>query len=503
MNTDPVSLRCKAFQNIVSPWESSYTHFQRNEDSSTCSTLDSTLDSACSSRSLSPASNNTGLKKKNTFKLMKRELRRLKNENECLRSTVVVLKNDIRNVTQSRLVTDASHKKIYENILDRNGRLEMEVQDRNDEIDSLKKQIEELKKSQSAQDSSLTLHDAAYFKNKDIFNCYEYEDYEPAKTDTTTDSNLDDKQEDADLGHFYPRTKEEEDMEDEDDEPEEVPEEVFEEAAISYIHQATLSKLSSARVRIELDDIILKYDPDDEVIQYVLARSFIRWIVSSLRLNDTTSPVAELKIKIQEGITSFWKSILQSYTNDESSQIQLLNFIELTLTEEDSVHRSLIVDHFDRLLIMLFKYHIIYDEAIIAWWHKSMDHVISRKLRTVTTKFVEWVEASEEESDQDTDDETEEESEEAVEEESDSEDICDFVDSPMDDDDDSIENEVIDALLLEDKACCICQFDNDTNNNDSNTSISQLPHNQASCSCDYTDHLPVSTKKTKSVRISL
>ncbi|GAN01627.1 hypothetical protein MAM1_0010d01061 [Mucor ambiguus] len=562
LNGKPLQLN--GYQRNESPWES-YKHKKKAEDASSCSTLG---DSTCSSRSDSPEPKRHSTKKR-SYHMLLREIRRLRGENSFLRTSVSVLKNDLRDITVSRQDTDASHKRFYDEYLDKNTQLEIDLMDRDDEITHLKQQIEELKlslgsataasassssnstsstnASNSNNDGGLTLHDAAYFKrkNSNIWGCYEFEEDESdsmscqpvAHESALPEINIkmdelktQDEQQVNDYFHKRFMDQDDEttnqfahdDEDDEDDQDDQEEQLSFDQVAASYIHQAILSKLSSARVRLEFDDLILKHEPSSDTIASVLAHSFVQWMCSLLvKFVDKSAapPTTATKVfttQIQTGIVEFWESILQYYTTDDESQIQLLNHIE---TELDHVASSTaIVDHFDRLILMLYKYHVVDDEAVIAWWQHPFKNDVSTKIRKITTKFVDWVQ-DEDESDEEEDDEEDDQDEDM---ECDGEDVFgndvddsdddegfSFVESPVSEQDQEAEDgsdndmelnhqSIDDLLITKDRELCVCQLDNDT----SNTHLDSK-HEPVECSCSTYTPPPPTEKKKKSVRIAM
>ncbi|CEP14442.1 hypothetical protein [Parasitella parasitica] len=571
-------LQLNGYQRNESPWES-YKHKKKAEDTSSCSTLE---DSTCSSRSDSPEPKRHSTKKR-SYHMLLREIRRLRGENASLRTSVSVLKNDLRDITLSRQDADASHKRFYDEYLDKNTQLEIDLMDRDDEIAHLKQQIEDLhlsldtavaaaatdgnsKRSGNASHSNgdgLTLHDAAYFKRKhsNIWGCFEFEEdkddmsCQPVAHHSVlpeVDMKMDElqTQDDQEVNDYFHKrfmdqddemtsqfahsqygvnADEDEDEEDEDDAQDDQEQLSFDQVAASYIHQAILSKLSSARVRLEFDDLIVKHEPSSDTIASVLAHSFVQWMCSLLvKFVDKSAaqPTTATKVfttKIQTGIIEFWESILQHYTTDDESQIQLLNHIETELDHTASA--TAIADHFDRLILMLYKYHVVDDEAVVSWWQHPFKNDVSKKIRKITTKFVDWVQdeddTDEEEEDDDDDDDDDGVDNDIDNVEYDYNDIendegFSFVDSPpipvqdqqVQDEPDSdmlVNNHSIDDLLItKDRELCVCRLDNDTTAPATTTTATAVAstnkHEPLACSCStYTP--PPTEKKKKSVRI--
>lgn len=444
-------------------------------------------------------------RKSRSFHLLIREIKRLRDENSTLRNSVALLKNDIRDATVSRQNTDASHKRFYDECMDKNSKLEMDLMDKEDEIRQLKKQIEDLQ-SRVNSGGGLTLHDAAYFKNKDslMFGCYEFEEDEmqcqPVAKETALPeavAEMDKPALDETISEVHAT------VEEENEEEEEEPQQSFEEVAISYIHQAILSKLSSARVRLELDDLIIKYDPTPEAISAALASAFLHWVSSSLSLMDKSQTAAKVfATKIQSGITDFWEAILQYYAAEEECQLQLLKQIELILTDADKLKFSgIIISHFDRLILMLYKYHVVDDDAVIAWWKDPASDTVSQQIRSVTTRFVEWVQEDDEESEQgDGEDDSDDDNDDADNTNNDDNDRDHEDDTNSSEIESEDEQEIINSILdTHNKYCCICLLETD-NKTDSPTSMTKL--NECSCYSKYSD-APAIPKPKKSVTISL
>ncbi|KAI8971837.1 hypothetical protein BDF20DRAFT_838117 [Mycotypha africana] len=454
---------------------------------SSCAATVSTLNNVSSSNDIDDDSSTANKKHhhhhhhhhtKRSCHMLLREIRRLRGENHSLRTSVSVLQNDLRDINLSRQYTDASHKKFYDEYIDKNTQLEIDIMDRDDEIKELKKEIARLKaviakqqqqqqqqKNETPETSSTsflsvlseaipsTTNDASRKESiSNDFACFDYFEKEAANDDMSCqpvaaayDSIIPDmivdatasqseKDEQEEINAYFRRrmmdmqnednsdddgenndactnpTLHHDDIDadaDDDDDVEDEEEhdtvlEPFETVAPSYIHQALLSKLSSTRVRLEIDELILKYEPTADMITQVLAISFVQWLHALLSKNvdiNATPPVTPAKVfstKIQNGIAGFWQSILQLYTSEEESQLLFLNHLD------NAVNGKLtIVENFDRLVFMLYKYNVIDDDAALDWWHHPSDNDTSMKIRQVTHKFAEWLEEEDEEVEDD------------------------------------------------------------------------------------------------------
>jgi hypothetical protein len=465
-------------------------------------------------------------------------------------------------------------------MLDRNNQLELDLMDKDDEIEALKQKLDQLElklieqkhKDDETKEEKLTLH---LKRNSSSFGCFDIDELTNAshhhddilfcQPSGAHDSALPDLNNNQFL---FRQDSDEEAEEGEGDDGSQQQEsyetEPFEELVPSYIHQALLSKLSSARVRLELDDLIVKYEASPDLIFRALAKSFIDWVGSVLKQQSAEmSPSKLFMTKIQSGIAGFWQEILSYFAHDNDGQYNLLHDIEenieidqdepvtmaTTATTETAATttswRKMIADHFDHLVLMLYKHHIIDDEAVVSWWNKPLNNTISKKIRNITHRFVEWIEDSEEEDDSEDDDSEDDQQDDQEndhpqqDEEEDEEDYVDDFDEEEDFDDlditmspphaddpstsgDDTDNGYEHAAMLDnhslhtmlndlliDNDYCICQFNN-TNNNAIRTPElrSFAPQDELhniKCLCDYnnTPTNPVAEKKKKTVRIAM
>ncbi|GAA5810013.1 hypothetical protein MFLAVUS_003428 [Mucor flavus] len=540
-NPDQKALAFNAYQRNESPWDS-YKRKMKSEDNSSCSTVEST----CSSRSDSPEPKHHHSKKKPSYHMLRREIRRLRGENAFLRSSVSVLKNDLRDSTLSRQNADIIHQRTFQEYDLLHKSLEQEIVSKRDEVEYLKEQVERLKLL-----SLSSNHDPNYLKRNETnsFSCFDFEQdndvisCQPVAQDSALPEvsvkmdELKTNQENGDA-YFKRRLLEEqeeegecknEEEEEEEDEKQDPELESFEKAASSYIRQAIIAKLSCARVRLDFDDLILKHEPSNDTIMSVLADAFVYWLNSiwTKPENKSISVHKLFTLLIQPGIDDFWKSILQCYTTDYECQVSLLNDIEDQVKQLSS---SGLLHHFNRLLVCLYKYEILEEEAIVAWYTNPMHHdEMSKHVHVICKDFVEYLECSteEEEDDDVTDDEDfidqdDEEEEEEEEEEEDDDVSFEFMDSPILHDEDtgftfghdldeeegsSLHDSIEDFLTNKERNPCICQFNYDNDTTDSphsshppspTTTSAGLPE----CSCDST-YSPVTEKKKKSVRIAM
>ncbi|KAG2209518.1 hypothetical protein INT47_008362 [Mucor saturninus] len=536
-NSDQPALPLNAYQRNESPWDSYRQRTKKLEDSSSsCSTLEST----CSSRSDSPEPKHHHSGKKHQHRMLLREIRRLRGENEFLRSTVSVLKDDLRDSHLSRQNADIIHQRTFEEYDARYKSLEQDMVQKCDQVQLLKEQIEQLQLAACSHNSSDMKDDmtagrtqqndnAAYIKHKNTnnFGCFEFEEddegmaCQPLAQESAlpeVEIKMDElKTDDEDcldyLQRRFHQTSDDEDVDDEEEEEEDVADldlEPFEEAASSYIRQAIIAKLSSARVRLDFDDLIVKHEPSNDTIMAVLADAFVYWLYTQwTKCVDTMSSQKIFQNQIQPGIDFFWKSILQCYTVDEECQISLLHYIEDGVK---SVGCPPLVNHFDRIIIFLYKYEVIEEDAVVDWHASPVNDEQSRNIRLVSKHFIEYIE---EEDDSDEDDSDEEEDDDSIDFECDDsqhsneDDGINFgFDDSEEEEDGEMHDSIEDLLSVKERNPCVCQFDYDDDTSQTPLSPhshkSHPKHELPECSCDstYTTQ-PATEKKKKSVRIAM
>ncbi|KAG2234189.1 hypothetical protein BDF21DRAFT_447809 [Thamnidium elegans] len=535
-NPDQKLLAFNAYQRNESPWDS-YKRKMKPEDNSSCSTVEST----CSSRSDSPEPKHHHSKKKPSYHMLRREIRRLRGENAFLRSSVSILKNDLRDSTLSRQNADIIHQRTFQeyDILYKN--LEQEIVSKRDEVEYLKEQVERLKLH------SLSNNNPNYLKRNETnsFGCFDFEQdndvisCQPIAQESAlpeVNIKMDELKTNQETGDAYFKRRlrdegeeyQEECEEEEEDEKMDPEIESFEKAASSYIRQAIIAKLSCARVRLDFDDLILKHEPSNDTIMSVLADAFVYWL-NSIWIKSENKLISAHKLftnLIQPGIDDFWKSILQCYTIDYECQVNLLNYIEDQVKQLPS---NDLLDHFNRLLICLYKYEILEEEAIVAWYTNPMHNDdMSKHVHIICKDFIEYLECTteEEEEEEDDDDDVTDNEDYIDEEEEDDDDISfEFMDSPIPHDEDigftfghdlneeeeeasSLHDSIEDFLTNKERDPCICQFnyDNDTTNSPLSSHppspTTSAKHDLPECSCDST-YSPVTEKKKKSVRIAM
>ncbi|CAO3609975.1 unnamed protein product [Cunninghamella echinulata] len=441
--------------------------------------------------------------KKKSYRRLLREIRRLRSENDQLHSSVNMLKEDLRNEKESRFIADQCHKKFFDDSMDKHTQLELEILDQKDLILSLQSRLNDTLFTSSPNNNNNSNNNSSSSGNEEeIIDCslwnFEdidctYEQHQQQHYDSTVEQIKTEEKDQGVVSHLMGndnQSKEEYDEEDDDDDQQEQ----FEVLAESYLRQALISNLTSARTNLELDDLILKYDPSPERILKTLADTFLGWIcdtihntsanttasllpslpssscissctsslcpststtatttttTTSMDHHETPTTISINKLfttEIQSIFLRFWKNVFEQHVHNDLDQYQFLQQVEKKLTlhlqqqDHDQYQNEFqsIIHHFQTLLIMLYKHDILEGEAITLWWHTNDQQQqnntdVGNQLRNTTRKFVEWVDETEEDEDDDDND--------IEDDEDDDEDDDDEDDEDNEDDDNLIQNE--------------------------------------------------------------
>ncbi|CAO3592689.1 unnamed protein product [Absidia cylindrospora] len=397
-----------------SSYPSSFTNAEDQYSSSSYASFDSTT-SSVSDTTISTLAKS---KKQPSYKRLLREIRRLRSENTSLHNSINILKEDLRHERESRQIAEQCHKKFFDDSIDTHTRLELEIMDQQDQLLAYQSRLNNTTNLSSINNSIFDDDDLLW--GCEDMDCSIYDD----DTNNDIDNDLD-----QDFQQLY--------SDNEDDQDNNHP---FEELAVSYLRQALISNLTSARANLEFDDLMLKHDPSPARVLRTLADAFLGWICemihnSTATLSSSATPctttteetnekatcVARLMTtQVQDVFLHFWKNILERHVHNDEDQYQFLHQAECMLHHHKQQQQQYdeshyIVQNFHRLLVMLYKHDIVDGDAVVHWWHHLPESRllvndddngdVADQLRNVTRKFVEWVDEEEEEDDDDDNDE--------------------------------------------------------------------------------------------------
>jgi hypothetical protein len=342
--------------------------------------------STSSSRSTSPSRRS---KKHNQASLL-REMRRVRAENEILHGSIAMLQEDLRAERQSRRIADECHQRYVGQVTHERDQLEIEASQYLQEIEDLKLQVEELKTAVRDQ-SGFSYVGAADKRN--IWGCHTIEGDEDMMCHYQAgESAFPDPLDRVDWSEEEFNTRED-DLNDE---------ERFENAASSFLQQALLSGLTSARVNLELDDMTIKYDPSPRTILRTVTTTFVTWMGQRLQVTESEQAGKVMVDVIQKVFLDFWKVVLQQYIRTEHDQLEFLFVAEEHMLQGKVPNQEYLAEQYQRLLLILYKYDIVDGDALLAWWRGSAgDTELSHSIRETAQKFITWMEQDEAEMDDD------------------------------------------------------------------------------------------------------
>lgn len=361
--------------------------------------------STSSSRSTSPSRR---AKKHNQASLL-REMRRVRAENEILHGGIAILQDDLRAERQSRRIADECHQRYVAQVTHEKDQLELETMQYLQQIEDLKQEIEELKSS-SRNDTSLSYVGAADKRN--IWGCHTIEGDEDMMCHYPAgESAFPDAMDRVDLSEDESLNTREDDLDDE---------EQFESVASSFLQQALLSGLTSARVNLELDDMTIKYDPSPRTILRTVTTTFVTWMGQRLQVTESEQARKVMVEVIQKVFLDFWKVVLQQHIRTEHDQLEFLFVAEEHMLQGKVPNHEHLAEQYQRLLLILYKYDIVDGDALLAWWRgAASDAKLSQSIRETAQKFITWME--QDEVDMDDDDSDEEEDDDSSDDEDDNE----------------------------------------------------------------------------------
>lgn len=455
----------------VAAIDDQYSMSSSSVDSSTSSVSDATVPSLPVPKSSH---------KKRPYGLLMREIRRLRSENASLHNSVNILKEDLRHERESRQIAEQVHKKYFDDSIDTHTQLEIEILDQQEKILELESRLENTTTTASSSLKPTTTaitdfrsplvffgdpfddidnnHNNSSEEECPLWGCEDVDCSNERRCydDTSNDDYFDDDTNTNQQQSIYQHDNNDEDDED-DHNGKDTGDDQFEGLGVSYLRQALMSNLTSARANLEFDDLMLKYDPSPDRVLRTLADAFLGWLrdiihtstppLASPSTNNNDNKTEEqekatcvarlMTTRVQDVFLHFWKAILERYVHNAEDQYQFLLQAERMLQlhhnqGDDATNQDFqyIVQNFHRLLVMFYKYDIIDGDAVTTWWHNTpallanngdatttmttttttatdrlyQHDVVTDQLRVVTRKFVEWVDDDDDDDDDDDED---------------------------------------------------------------------------------------------------
>ncbi|KAF9187872.1 hypothetical protein BGZ51_000966 [Haplosporangium sp. Z 767] len=217
--------------------------------------------------------------------------------------------------------------------------------------------------------------------------------------------------------------------------------ETFDSMAYKFLHQARQAKFTPARTILQLDDLLLKYDALPADLILVLVKEFVKWWeqqrmeaggpatggwgIGTVLMPGTEDKVGA-KIAVETKFKAIYVPLLLNYVATHQEQMMLLEKLELIAKTNDRLSRNHVAQ-----LMALYKFDVLDADAILEWWKKLKEPMgvfgHSDELRSMSSKFVAWLEDEEDDSDDDSDDDDDDDlSEQEEEDDSDDENRSNF-----------------------------------------------------------------------------
>ncbi|KAF9284612.1 hypothetical protein BGZ68_004550 [Mortierella alpina] len=263
------------------------------------------------------------------------------------------------------------------------------------------------------------------------------------KADVSEDSDADNDEEEAPCTMMEMLIKKQRSQSPEDDvqDPPADANETFDSMAHKFLHQALRAKFTPARTILQLDDLLLKYDAVLDNLVLVLAQEFMKWWeherseaggpaiggwgTGTVLIPETGERVSA-KIAVESKFKSIYVPLLLNYVASHQEQMLLLEKLE----QNAKTSAKLMRNHLAQLMA-LYKFDVLEADAILEWWKllKEPEGIFGHGdgLRSMSSKFVAWLEDEEDDSDEDEDDDSDDDEDGDGQDESDCEDeaYCD------------------------------------------------------------------------------
>ncbi|KAI8598884.1 hypothetical protein EDD21DRAFT_175702 [Dissophora ornata] len=207
----------------------------------------------------------------------------------------------------------------------------------------------------------------------------EEEEEEEEEEDSDNDSD-DDDHEDAPCTMMEMLIKKEQSRSAEDDiqDPPADANETFDSMAHKFLYQALHAKFTPARMILQLDDLLLKYDAPPEDLLLVLAQESMKWWedervkvggplsggwgTGSVLIPETGDRVS-IKDAVERGFKAIYIPLLLHYVASHQEQMLLLEKLEVTAKTSDQLMRNYVTQ-----LVALYRFDVLDADAILEWW---------------------------------------------------------------------------------------------------------------------------------------
>ncbi|KAG0355247.1 hypothetical protein BG005_005836, partial [Podila minutissima] len=225
--------------------------------------------------------------------------------------------------------------------------------------------------------------------------------------------------------------------------------ETYESMAQKCLRHAVRSRFTAAQTHLQLDELIIKYNPRPEQTMAAISHELVRWWETEristggpaaiggifgngpVAMKETGEQVMP-KVAVETRFQRFFAPLLLHYVASHTEQKTLLDILGHEVQTQGQQDAKLLRNHNGQLMA-LYKFDVVEAEAIVEWWQSLVlpANVFGPgdNLRSLNSRFVAWLEDEEDDSD---DEEDTENDSDYVDDDSDSEEDTDVASSEED-----------------------------------------------------------------------
>ncbi|KAG0028355.1 hypothetical protein BGZ81_004806 [Podila clonocystis] len=225
--------------------------------------------------------------------------------------------------------------------------------------------------------------------------------------------------------------------------------ETYESMAQKCLRHAVRSRFTAAQTHLQLDELIIKYDPRPEQTMAAISHELVRWWETEristggpaaiggifgngpVVMKETGEQVVP-KVAVETRFQRFFAPLLLHYVASHTEQKTLLDILGHEVQAQGQQDAKLLRNHNGQLMA-LYKFDVVEAEAIVEWWQglalPTNAFGPGDNLRSLNSRFVAWLEDEDDDSD---DEEDTEDDSDYMDDDSDSEEDTDVASSEED-----------------------------------------------------------------------
>ncbi|KAG0096186.1 hypothetical protein BGZ93_004891 [Podila epicladia] len=199
--------------------------------------------------------------------------------------------------------------------------------------------------------------------------------------------------------------------------------ETYESMAQKCVRHAVRSRFSAAQTHLQLDELIIKYDPRPEETMAAISHELVRWWETEristggpaaiggifgngpVVMKETGEQVVP-KVAVETRFQRFFAPLLLHYVASHNEQKTLLDILGHEVQTQGQRDAKLLRNHNGQLMA-LYKFDVVEAEAIVEWWQGLVLPANAfgpgDNLRSLNSRFVAWLEDEEDDSDDEED----------------------------------------------------------------------------------------------------